>query len=95
MELSEPLGSNLLKVGVYNQHGGAVYETVYPTDGEIVQVDSTHYALTIPHTITKRFIGLLNMRLVVYSEDLGMVNAGETSIPMTWEGEPANLNLNC
>lgn len=95
MELSEPLGENLLKVGIYNDFGGALYETVYPDDGEIVEIDLTHYALTIPHSVTKKFSGQLNMRLVVYSEDLGMVNAGETAIPMTWEGEPANLNLDC
>lgn len=95
MELSEPLGGNLLKVGIYNNFGGALYETVYPDDGEIVEIDSTHYALTIPHSVTKKFSGQLNMRLVVFAADLSMVNAGETSIPMTWESEPANNNLNC
>jgi hypothetical protein len=53
MELSEPLGGNLLKVGIYNNFGGALYETVYPDDGEIVEIDSTHYALTIQHAVTK------------------------------------------
>lgn len=95
MELSEPLGDNLLKVGIYSQYGGALYETVYPDDGEIVEIDSTHYALTIQHLVTRNFVGPLNMRLVVFAADLSMVNAGETSIPMTWEAEPANKNLNC
>jgi hypothetical protein len=35
------------------------------------------------------------MRLVVFAADLSMVNAGEKSIQMTWESEPANNNLNC
>lgn len=93
MRLSEPLGDNRLKVGVYNDYHAQLYSTVYPDNGDIVKIDEYNYTLQINHGVTMRFFGRIEFRFCVLSNDLSMVNAGETCIETDWEKEPVNTSL--
>jgi len=93
MTLSEELGNNKLKLGIYTSTGKPLFETCWPDDGLIEQVDSTHYTLTIPHETTKKFLGSTTLRAAVYTQDLTLVNAGENAIVINWAAEPVTKEL--
>ena len=94
MEPSPPLREGYkLKVGIYNPYGKALYETIYPDGGDIVQVDDSHYILHLRHATTLSFKGSATLRIVIYSEDGTLVASGENAMPMMWDEEPAMKNL--
>ena len=90
MELSEELGGNMLNFAIYTPGNIPVYTATYP--GDIAMVDSTHFALTIPHSVTRKFFGTLTARLCVCSSDLTLVNAGEQEMAMEWDADPLSIN---
>lgn len=94
LELSESIGNNKIKLGIYSINGDRTFfETVYPDYGMIEMIDSTHLSLTIPYGVTKNFIGMTTLRMVVFSEDRTLVNAGENCIRINWASEPATKNM--
>lgn len=92
MELSEPLGGNNLKVGIYSSSGKPLFETYYP--GDLIElIDGTHLSLTIPYETTRYFYGVTTMRFAVFDESKSLVNAGENSITINWVKEPVTQSL--
>lgn len=91
-ELSEALGEKRLKAGIYNMAGKPMFETT-TEDGMIVQVDATHYMLTLHWEVTKNFSGSTTLRLAVYTPDNGFVNAGEQAMSINWLNEPVTRKL--
>lgn len=82
-----------LKAGIYTQTGKPLFETTYPDDQTIEKLDENHFAMEIPHRITRRFVGPTTLRLVIYTADKNFVNAGENPIEIYWQEEPATKEL--
>lgn len=94
MELSESIGGNKLKLGIYSINGDRpLFETTYPDDGLIELIDETNMAATLPYDVTRNFVGMTTLRLVVFSPDMSFVNAGENCIRINWASEPATKNM--
>ena len=93
MELSAPLDMKKLKIGLYRAGGAPIYETIYPDDDEIKNIDDTHLILKLHHEKTMLFVSQMTLRATIYTQDLQFVNSGETQINMVFEKEPVNKNL--
>ena len=93
IELSESLGECKLKVGIYTPYGKPLYETYWPDEADITQVDDRHFLLEISHDVTRKFKGETTLRAVLYTQDRKLVNAGETAIFLKWEPEPSTENI--
>ena len=94
MKISKALAPGIkLKIGIYTHLGKALYETYWPDEDAIQQVDDTHLVLEIPHSETCKFQGPTTLRAALFTNDRKFVNAGENQIPLQWEPEPVTKQL--
>jgi hypothetical protein len=93
MESNFTLDGKKLKVGLYSVSGKPIFETT-TGDGLIQIVDSTHFTLKLEYDVTRNFVGIMTLRVAVYTSDKGFVNAGENWMTLQWEKEPVTKVLN-
>lgn len=93
MVLSESIGDLILKVGIYDMRGTAMYEKYIGRNDEEC-IDDTHFAVTIPYDVTKQFEGMATIRCALYKNDKSMVNAAENAMTVAWQKEPVTKTLN-
>lgn len=82
-----------IKAGIYSMSGKPLFETTYPDDGLISKIDSTHFALELDYYVTRKLAGATTFRVVIYTNDKQLVNAGENAIVVNWSSEPSTKEL--
>lgn len=90
MRFSESIGDRELVVAIYNKQHERVYSASLLADENIELIGENVYRVVIPHSVTRGFVGLYWMDLMLKSaEGTEYVNVGETPIKMHFK--PAKI----
>ena len=93
IELKEPLGDNIMKLGLYDVSENAALETYYPNGDKIIRVDDKHYTLKLQYEDTIGLEGEYTLRMSLYTPTMEVVSAGEDVINITWVHDVVNDTL--